>query len=194
MNKTRVNLIKSDTRYGYFAKRVFAFAVDWYISSVILNLIIRLLLIFTGFGSKDGSIISYNLPSNLILIGSSLLVAFIYYVYIPYKSKKTATIMMKVMGLEIVSLNDSKPSLNSLLNRFFIGSFFLQGILYSSFNTIIQTLSEVLSNKYLSIIDFLISVPMLILVIYSSIKAIKDRRLNQTIQGKISNTYVIERI
>lgn len=194
MSKKKSKLIiEEGSKSGYFMKRVFAFMIDWYFSSVLLNLLIRIILITTKLGTNDGSVISYNLETQLVLILSSIFIAFIYFVYIPFKSKNTGTVMMKLLRLEIVNLDDSKPSFKTLFIRFFLGCFLLQGSLYSSFNTIVQTISKSIGTRKLNQIDYIISISMILIVLYSIFISIKDKKYNQTIHDKISKTYVKEK-
>lgn len=179
--------------YEYFVKRVFAYMIDWYISSVLLNLVIRLCLIFTGLGDEYGAIVTRNYKVNAIIIIMSLLVAFIYYVLIPYKSKNTATVMNKIMKLEIVNMDGNKPSLAALIRRYFIGCFLLQGILYSPFNTIIQTIFKNINLSGTKTFDIILASVMTLVIIYSCFISIKDKKTHQTLHDKISKTYVRKR-
>lgn len=193
MSKKSKIKIEDNSSYEYYAKRVFAFMIDWYISSVLLNLAIRLCLIFTGLGDEYGAVINESSKVDAIIITLSFLIAFVYYVLIPYKSKTTATIMNKVMKLEIVNMDGSTPGLKTLSKRYFIGCFLLQGILYSPFNTIIQTIFKNINNSGTKTFDIILASVMSLIIAYSCYKSIKDKKTHQTLHDFISNTYVRER-
>ncbi|MBP2016092.1 RDD family protein [Anaerococcus degeneri] len=193
MSKKSKIKIEEYTKTEYFIKRVFAYIIDWYISAVLLNLTIRLSLIFTGLGDEYGAIVTRNNKADAIIIAMSLIIAFIYYVLIPYTSKSTATLMNKVMKLEIVSMDGSKPSLMTLTKRYFLGCFLLQGILYSPFNTIIQTIFQHINHSGTKTFDIILASAMTLIIAYSSYISLKDKTTHQTIQDKVSNTYVRKR-
>lgn len=193
MSKNSKIKIEDNSRSEYFIKRVFAFMIDWYISSVLLNLAIRLSLIFTGLGDEYGAIIENSNKTDTIIIALSFLIVFIYYVLIPYKSKTTSTLMNKVMKLEIVNMDGSKPSLKTLTYRYFVGCFLLQGILYSPFNTIIQTIFRNTEYSRTKTFDIVLASIMALIVAYSCFKSLKDKKTHQTLHDMISNTYVKKR-
>lgn len=193
MSKKSKIKIEDNSRSEYFIKRVFAFMIDWYISSVLLNLAIRLSLIFTGLGDEYGAIIENSNKADTIIIALSFLIVFIYYVLIPYKSKTTSTLMNKVMKLEIVNMDGSKPSLKTLTYRYFVGCFLLQGILYSPFNTIIQTIFRNTEYSRTKTFDIVLASIMALIVAYSCFKSLKDKKTHQTLHDMISNTYVKKR-
>lgn len=193
MSKNSKIKIEDNSRSEYFIKRVFAFMIDWYISSVLLNLAIRLSLIFTGLGDEYGAIIENSNKADTIIIALSFLIVFIYYVLIPYKSKTTSTLMNKVMKLEIVNMDGSKPSLKTLTYRYFVGCFLLQGILYSPFNTIIQTIFRNTEYSRTKTFDIVLASIMALIVAYSCFKSLKDKKTHQTLHDMISNTYVKKR-
>lgn len=188
----KITTVKSENRAGYFVKRVFAFAVDWYFSSVLLNLFMRLVFIWTNKSDKMGNIVKHDNVTNIISIIVPLIVAFIYYVYIPYKSKRAQTLMMKAVRIEILNEDNTKPQFLTLFKRFFIGCFILQGILFSSFNVILRTILRILSIENVEKIDKIIAIPMFILIGISVIMSIRDKKRNQTLQDKIFSTYVKE--
>ena len=193
MSKKSKIKIEEDTKTEYFIKRVFACMIDWYISAVFLNLAIRLGLIFTGLGDEYGALVTRSNKADAIIIVMSLIIAFIYYVLIPYTSKTTSTIMNKVMKFEIVNMDGSKPSLLTLTKRYFLGCFLLQGILYSPFNTIIQTIFQHINHSGTKSFDIILASAMTLIIAYSSYIALKDKNTHQTVQDKISNTYVRKR-
>ena len=193
MSKKSKIKIEDNSTSEYFIKRVFAYMIDWYISSVLLNLVIRLSLIFTGLGDEYGAIIESSKKIDAIIIFMSFLIAFIYYVLIPYKSKTTSTLMNKIMKLEIVNMDGSKPSLKTLCKRYFVGCFLLQGILYSPFNTIIQTIFKNIDHSGAKTFDIILASVMALIVAYSCYRSIKDKKTHQTLHDFISNTYVRKR-
>lgn len=192
MNK-ELNLVNNEnSRSGYFVKRVFAFAFDWYISSVLLNFFIRLAIIWAGKGDASGDIVEYDNTVASLTIIISLIVSFIYYVIVPYKLKKSQTMMMKVVGLEIVDDNNNKADFKSLIKRFYIGCFLLQGILYSSFNHVLEAILKLLNVGNIKTVDYIVAIPMLIIIVISSYFSIKDKDGNKTLHDRISKTKVVE--
>lgn len=188
----KVTAVKSENRAGYFVKRGFAFAVDWYLSSVLLNLVMRLVLIWSGKGDAVGDIIKYDNVTNIITIILPLIIDFIYYVYLPSRSEKSQTVMMKAVRLEIVNEDNTKANFITLFKRFFIGCFLLQGILYNSFNIILRTILRIFSVENIKNIDKMVAIPMFIIIGISVIMSIRDNKNNQTLHDKIFSTYVKE--
>lgn len=192
MAKKKIKNIKTAKAGPPYFKRVIAFGLDWYLSSVLLNLVIRLVLGLFDLTDKEFNIISYDGPTKAIMIIASLLVAFIYFVYIPHATKKKSTPGMKVMRLEFLKADGSSVDFNTLFKRFFLGSFIIQGVLYTSFNTIAQVLSKSISENKLNTVDYIIAIPTTIIILISCYMAYKDKNKGQTIQDRIGKTYVNE--
>lgn len=192
--KNKVKEIKfEENRWGRLFKRVFAFVGDWYISSVLLNLLIRILIIYFKLGDKFGDILEYNLSVNCILLISPLLVSFLYYVIVPIVGDKSSTLMMKLLRIEIIdSKTFKKAGFISLLKRFYLGSFIIQGVLYSTFNTFIQALARIVKVNNSIKLDYFIAIASAIVVCISCYLAIKDKKTAKTLQDRIADTLVIE--
>lgn len=182
---------KLQTKPPYF-KRVVAFAIDWYLSSVLLNLTIRLVLGAFGLTNEEFNVISYDTPTKAIMIISSLVIALVYFVIIPNKTKIDSTPGMKLMKIKFLRTDGKDIDFATLAKRFFLGSFVIQGVMYTSFNTIVQVLSKSIAADKLNTVDYIIAVPTTIIIIISCWLAYKDQKKGQTIQDRIANTYVVE--
>lgn len=190
-NKKKTN-IENKSRSVYFTKRIFAFLVDWYVSAVILNLFTRIALINLKLGNEYGDIKEFTNEAGIVIISLALVVSFIYYVLIPHLGKKSQTILMKLSKIEIVDMGGNKPSFISLLKRYYLGSFVIQGVLYSSFDAVVQTIAKMSGIQDLSKFDYFIAIPTIIVIAISCWMAYKDKKYSQTLQDKIAKTKVIE--
>lgn len=106
--------------FAYVVRRVFAFGVDWYLSSILINLMTNA---FSHFTSGEYSV-------HIALVLGSLTVAFLYYVLVPRKVWRGQTLMMRAMNLTIVDVDGKDVSMLRMFLRFFVGCLIIEGAFY----------------------------------------------------------------
>lgn len=167
-------------------KRLCAFVLDWYLSSLIVEAAIRLLSYLLQLPPK------LSITSAYIEISVSLVVAFIYYVLLPYGGKTAGTLMMRLFNLAIVDYKTAaKPKFGALCKRFCFAGFLLQGYFYSQFTRTWENLQHIINVKELMWLDqafLIVSVVCLLLTIYLGIK---NKKFDRSIQDCIAQTKVI---
>lgn len=104
--------------YEYYVRRLLAFALDWYLSSLLVN------------WSADGLslLLSNEDGIYLALLVCSLVVSYVYYVVVPLMVFKKQTIMMHMLHLEIEG-DMSELTGRALLVRL-VGCYILEGAFY----------------------------------------------------------------
>lgn len=192
MSKRKQHPQEASDTAGYYVKRGFAFIVDWYFSSVLINLLVRLSLMITGWGSGKGEIVTYDARTKTLVIFISLVVAFLYYVLIPWRSEGQGTVMMKVLKLRVLSADGNLASFQQHFIRYFVGCFLLQGVLFSSFNSILQVISHNLSQDIRKFMDPLIGGVGIFFVLLSLYLGYRDKAHHRMLQDRIAGTILIE--
>lgn len=159
---------------GYLVKRGFAFAIDWYLSSLLFNVISGLITL-----AIKGSFLSLTpdeyVSNNLewVLVFSALLASFLYYVYYPFKNSGQ-TLMFKTMKLKIVK-NNGEMELADYFKRFYLGCFILQAVIYSSASFILQMILFILFKGENVIIDNIIFGLYLSVILFSIFFIFRDK-------------------
>lgn len=175
---------------GLLFKRLFAFVLDWYFSSVCLNLAARglsyLLALEDGKAKLPNYTVSYLLLEMLLCIA----VSFIYFVLIPQILRKAQTPMMALLRLQITTLQGNKPSLTMLLKRFYIGSFLLQGYLNSQFSLFIFDWRKLLVNYDTQLIANLFVIVSGVCLVISAYLAFKSKDFSCSLQDYLAHTQV----
>lgn len=107
--------------FGYLVRRFFAFGGDWYISSILINMLAN--GFFHLFGEGEHAI-------YFGLIISSLIISYLYFVYLPLRFFNGSTFVMRFMVLKVVDENGNKPSTKQMIIRYFIGCLLIEGAFY----------------------------------------------------------------
>ena len=181
------------SRGGYLLKRVLAFIVDWYLSSVLCNLAISLaqgLLNSEITVVKDLSV--FTLPQALIVLMFVLITTLFYYVYIPVKVWKGQTPMMHVLQLKIVGLDGHELSLKEHLLRFGVGCLILEGGFYFFTTLSIDIIATYFFANYKEFVDVILGGPLQILTVVSVAFGAFDRKHTQLFHDRISKSEVID--
>lgn len=143
---------------GYKIRRLIAYAIDWYLYSIIL---IAFNAIFARINGVESTIFMtlelYSLPQAITCFILMLLLHFVYFVLIPYRFGGQS-VGKKITKLKIVSNNGDKVSVRQLFIREFIGIILVEGYL-SVTNGYFRTLLGMISpqTRILSIGWFIIS-------------------------------------
>lgn len=168
---------------GYLIKRFFAFGVDWYLSSVLINLTANALEHFAP-QNENGVYLS------LLIV--SVIVSFFYFVLIPAKVWKGQTPLMKLLQLKIVSQDGKNPKLGALFLRYFVGCLIFEGTFYiPSVN--IRTVMILMILKNHEMLSQVIVWMITISSILGLVIALLDRRKEfRFIHDRISYTKVTE--
>ena len=168
---------------GYLIKRFFAFGADWYLSSVVINMIASALeKIFPQ--SENGVYLS--------LLAASVAVSFLYFVFIPTKVWKGQTPLMKLLQLKIVDRDGKNPDIGTLTIRYFVGCLIFEGAFYMpSVNIRTVMILTILKNHEMlsQVIVWAITISSILGVVIALLDRKKEFRF---IHDRISHTKVIE--
>lgn len=130
-----------------FASRVFAYLIDWGIGGVLTGL--PGVLLYGGItGRSDMFTDLYLFPTLGFSKGWSYLagilcviVAVIYYIYIPYKKYPGQTLGKKWTHTKIVTLDGKNPDLKTLIIRQGLGLMIIEGVALVVSNYIMQMMT-----------------------------------------------------
>ena len=164
--------------FGYFVRRMLAFGVDWYIRSVLINMLANGLEKVTG-----------NIYIGLVL--SCLIISFIYYVLIPFKVWKGQTLMLRAMQLKAVDYDNNDVSFKSLFIRYFVGCFILEGAFYIA-STDIRSVLALTVLKDIPVLSQAINIVILAISILSIVVSLFDRNDHRLIHDYLARTRVID--
>ncbi|MGN1398786.1 MAG: RDD family protein [Erysipelotrichaceae bacterium] len=143
---------------GYKIKRLIAYAIDWYLYSIVL---IAFNAIFSKVCGVEATVFMtlelYSLPAAFMCFALMLLLHFVYFILIPFYFNGQS-IGKKITKLKIVSINGEKVTIKQLVIREFIGVILVEGYL-SVTNGYLRTLLGMFfsQTKILSIGWFIIS-------------------------------------
>lgn len=176
---------------GLLPKRLIAFVLDWYFASVCLNLATRGLARLLQVADVNGQIVNYTKQYLLLEMLLCLVISFAYFVLIPSLLRRAQTPMMALLRLQIVTLQGNKPSLLTLLKRFYLGSFLLQGYLNSQFSLFIFDWRKLLASYDTQLLaNFFVIVSGVCLIISAYI-AVKSKEFSCSLQDYLAQTKVI---
>lgn len=175
---------------GLLFKRLLAFVLDWYFSSLCLNLASRGFLRLLGLDDGKGRALYYTTQYLLLEMLLCVIISFIYFVLIPQMLKKAQTPMMALLRLQITNLQGGKPSLTMLLKRFYVGSFLLQGYLNSQFSLFIFDWRKLLANYDTQLIANLFAIVSGVCLVISAYLAFKSKDFSCSLQDYLANTKV----
>ena len=134
--------------FAYVVRRLFAFGADWYLSSVLINLMTNA---FSHFTLGEYSV-------HIALVIASLTVAILYYVLVPCKVWKGQTIMMRCMNLTIVDLDGKNISMLRIFLRFFVGCLIIEGTFYIPSVNVRSVLMIMYPNEIWKTISLIINI------------------------------------
>ncbi len=175
------------SRGGYLIKRVFAYGIDWYFTTVIANIISAL---FNALIFKESLPINPTDPNKVLWFILACFIASLFtYVYIPLKRKNNQTIMQKVLQLEVVAIDGEKLSVKNYLIRFFVGCLMMESALYI-FSA--QLTGYILYLIFPIKIQTYISYGLVAVALSSLVFAFIDKKNTQTFHDKISDSKVID--
>ncbi|MCI5773169.1 MAG: RDD family protein [Erysipelotrichaceae bacterium] len=128
------NAKNTKRKYVYKAgliKRALAFGIDWYLGSVLIALpVMSLYYIVKPNDPYVMNLQNFTWLQALSVALISLMVALIYYVYIPYKTDGQ-TLGKKIMKLRIVAINGERLSFKGIMLRQLLGVMLIEGSLYA---------------------------------------------------------------
>lgn len=180
-------------RTGYFLKRCFAFGVDWYLSTVLLNLASS--LAFYMF-SRDVAVIndvsSFSFGQSLVMFCFVLLTGLFYYVYVPMKVWRGQTPMQRMMQLKVVNLDGSDVSLKTMLYRYLVGCLIAEAALYSCSSVFINIMITHVFASFAELADLMIGIVIVSIAIISCVMALRDKEYSQTLHDRLAKTTVID--
>ena len=171
--------------FGYLVRRFFAFGGDWYISSVLINLLAN------GF--------SHLIPGDngiyYGLILSSLIISYVYFVYLPLRFFNGSTFIMRFMVLKVVDSNEQLPSNKQMVIRYFVGCLILEGAFYIPSVNIRSCLIIAVLPFSAPIVKY-IDICFMVLSLGSMVLAATDYKsgLFRTLHDRVSHTKVVDSI
>ncbi len=127
-------------------KRFVAYLIDWTLGLFITAFPLVIVIgIVTGSAEVSDSLKAIPYPLNLVMGGVSLLFAFIYYVWVPWKVWRGQTPGKRMMDIVIMTEKRKPVSFKSLLLRQVVGIFLVEGFLITAsryFREIIMILTK----------------------------------------------------
>lgn len=154
-----------------FFKRLFAYFIDWYITSILTILPINLIFSLT-YNQKNFASTLANLPLSQAILAFTigLLLSVLYLVYYPYKHNGQ-TLGKKLLSLQIIKKDNTTLSFKTLLIRNGLGILLIEGTFYSCsiyFWEVINIASNTtISSIVLSLLGF-VSVASMALSIFNA--------------------------
>ncbi len=181
------------SRLGYFLKRALAFILDWYFSTVLVNLAISL---SQGLFNNEIQIVqnfsSYTFGQTLVMLLLVILTSFFYYVYIPVKVWKGQTVMMHVLQLKIVGLDGKELAWKQVLFRYVVGCLLIEGAFYSCSTITWDAIITYFFKNNQQLADIIVGGILGIIALVSAGMAVFDKKHNQLIHDRISKSEVID--
>lgn len=112
-------------------KRAIAFGIDWYVGGVLISLPVIAILLKVNPG-KEAVLELRSLPFQwaILALGLAFIVAFLFYVYLPYRWKGQ-TFGKRCVGIKITGMDGREISFKSLIKRQVVGIFLVEGSILS---------------------------------------------------------------
>lgn len=189
--KTKRRMSKQQIKKKYFKsagniKRFFAYAIDWYITSLLVMAPVALLYSMeTGEKSMVIDIGLLSIPYACIAFVIGLGLSAYYLVYSPAKSGQT--VGKRFMAIKVVKLNDQDVDLKTMLIREGIGVLIIEGVMFTISNYLHQLIAMVIHFPYSNYVAY---VYLAILVVSILIAIIKPEK--RMIHDYLAGTKVIK--
>lgn len=188
--KTKRRMSKQQIKKKYFKsagniKRFFAYAIDWYITSVMVMAPIALLYSMeTGKKSMVIDIGLLSIPYACVAFVIGLILSLYYLVY--SQSKSGQTIGKRLMSIKVVKLNDEEVNLKTMLIREGIGVLIIEGVMFTISNYFHQLIAMFIDFPYT---NYIACAYLAILVVSILIAIIKPEK--RMIHDYLAGTKVI---
>ncbi len=134
-------------------RRFFSYCVDWYVITLILDIIVRIYTRFHFGEALSLSLDSLDLYSAVKLLLILFVVNCIYFVFLPYICNG-ATIGKKIFHIKIVSQNEKKVSLSNLFAKEIIGNIIIEGAFYPMSNYISNIILLLFGKNVVQILTY----------------------------------------
>lgn len=109
-------------------RRLVSYFIDWYIISMLLNLVIIIYMHYTeGIIHFSMTLDYFDIKVATKLLCIMGIIDFLYFVIIPAKITKGQTLGKKIMKLKVISNTGEKASVLNLLVRNFFGIIIIEG-------------------------------------------------------------------
>lgn len=176
-NKKTVNL-----------RRIFAYVIDWYLSSVFAGIPVLLLYsIDSGNTTIPSSLKEMSMNYAIISGILAIFFVFIYYVIVPTFSHRGQTLGKKLLGIKVVAMDGSDVRLTTMIKREILGAMIIEGAMVCSGSYFRQLIQLATNDKIYSTLGTIASVITIISVVM--IYTTKEKRM---IHDFIGGTKVIE--
>lgn len=180
-------------RTGYYLKRCFAFGLDWYLSTVLLNLASTFAFyIFSKDITVVNDVASFSLGEALVMFVFVLITALFYYVYVPTKVWRGQTPVQRMMQLKVVNLDGSDVSFKTMVYRYVVGCLICEATLYSCSSVLINILITHVFAGFAQTADMIIGGVFAIIAVVSCVMALRDKEHNQTLHDRLAKTTVVD--
>lgn len=128
IQKDKKNILLRDAS---IIQRAMAFAIDWYVGGVLVSLPVIAILFKVNPG-QDAVLELRSLPFKwaLLALGLAFIVAFLFYVYLPYRWKGQ-TLGKRWVKIKITDINGCDISFSKVIKRQVIGIFLIEGSMLS---------------------------------------------------------------
>lgn len=143
---------KSQVQQASLWKRGLAYAIDWYISSVLIS--IPVMMMHKHMFSTPSYIMNlqvFPFINACFLLFVCIGITFLYFIWIPYRYNGK-TLGKKIMGIKIIKISNEKLTLSCLCLRYFIAGMLVEGSLYAITPLILQ----VVFYNYSQIIQYIV--------------------------------------
>ena len=179
MNKLLLSLRNRKPNKTSLIRRFIAYAIDWYLGSVIssLPLIIIYLMLHPRAKRIPNQLSLFSFPINIFVGIICLAVAFGYYYLLPLLWHGQ-TLGKKLTRIKVVGYDGSEVTPMQLFVRQIIMMTLIEGSLFTSTTTIHQMLSSMINIKVVSMISrcglFISIVTIILLAVTNSHQALHD--------------------
>ncbi len=184
VKKTQINIREESAS---LVKRFVAYLIDWTLGLFVTAFPLVIVIgIVTGSTEVSDSLDLIPYPLNLLMGGVSLIFAFIYYVWVPWKVWRGQTPGKRMMDIIIMTEKGKPVSFKSLLLRQIIGIFLLEGFLITASTYLREIIMIITKSVFLNNVLYYGAVGITLISVLSLVFTWK----NQAIHDQLSKTRV----
>lgn len=175
-------------------KRFLGYIFDWFLGSLFTMLPLSIMWLLATHDMEHMSAVNimnlaHYVSDTYAYIGGilSILFAFFYYIFIPWKIYPGQTPGKRMMGFKIVKTNDNEIDFKTLIIRQFIGIMIIEGAMYSVSGILHSLLSLATDINFITVlmyVGFVITVGSAFLLLKGESK--------RALHDYLANTKIIE--
>lgn len=184
----------SNSRVGYFIRRILAFGIDYLIVNRLCVLLTAIVYGFMNHGELViiNDLADVSIGQCFVILLTIFLVSLFYFVYVPCKVWKGQTLMQHVLQLKVMEDTNADIDVKTMMKRFIIGCLLLEGTFYY----FISVLKNVLVLKFLysnpEMMDWILSGPIVVISVYSLVSSLLDKKQSRMLHDRLFHTEVID--